>query len=1096
MNRSFSKRSFAIPALVLLPLLALSISCESERDREAPRDPASSPSRSAKRGNYVPMVPGASWTFVSTGDKPRTYKKKVIENRTVGGLPCVAVRDELPGTEQTVVFHVSENCLRIVALDEGLEKPVDWLRLPPEVGTRWTDTVRFGSAPVKLTFEIDAREKVEVPAGAYEAVRLSIHGVTRDGDEIDMVMWFAEGVGEVQRRIRHKSGKDQKKEVTLVLKSFDPGKEVPVPPAPEGQVVARHEGATVTFPAGTLKSQAPELQTVQVRAEPADSNQVRVSKAYAIRGQAVFSQPIRVELPYDSTLLPPGVPPEQIYPVLARDGFFVRIRGAKVDAERKLISFDLKRTVPMIDFRPTTANESLYVSAVADRLRQVKLDEGVDFEIWAPESIRDRALPRIAELKASLERTRRSYSTFSHPGKVYCTFARLKSNVSAAAMEGDSILCNIESEKSTGLSTISHEYFHLIQQTYSRANLERAGYLVTDETLYGYGRWISEASATYMESTVGGEDFLKQAIGDITPEFFHRSLATHEGIDVAGFPQQYEGAAFFRFLAEHYDAPAIIRRFYEKQLTQESMWDELYVLEEVLQTQADRRGRTRALGELYTEFLLRFPWMKDFEPVTSAVNADTMGVPGEIRTLDDKLTRWSIPGTGGARRTKCSASAKGEPYSIVRSFEITQAVASDGSEQGELVLRLSNAPSDPANADRVAMMVFPTTRAASMRPLFGGPGKPVTVKQWEANHKLIVWVVDVSRTGKNDLTLEAEFIGTRRTLPSVTVRTTRQLGSFDSLVVNVAIDNMSGLGLKPEMYAGLPKHDRGSSIYWLLRFDYDGMRTYNLERLSEGTLSSNRCAFGTCLRVRRTGDIPVVLTVYTGSSGMPVLRKDFTLTVAEPAVRKDLTPEKVARHKQIIAKLEDTEKDLAAKWRKPIEEQGNYYAYQQWVRASVSIVSNYRDLYGFPYFVAKRDVILRGLDRRLEVASARPWHAWAGKPRMTLDSLSAPLTRLWVLVTSGMYVEANEYLKQVEKAYGKAGRPAGAVNSLLPPRKLYEDLIRGFRDEQMNPDLAEEVFRRFQTHWEEGAPEMKMPDPERTAWVRGIRRFFPAEAFE
>ena len=58
-------------------------------------------------------------------------------------------------------------------------------------------------------------------------------------------------------------------------------------------------------------------------------------------GQWVFKPPLRVELPYDPAKLPRGMTAKDIVPLIAVGGIHRPLPGGKVDAERKVLAFEL-----------------------------------------------------------------------------------------------------------------------------------------------------------------------------------------------------------------------------------------------------------------------------------------------------------------------------------------------------------------------------------------------------------------------------------------------------------------------------------------------------------------------------------------------------------------------------------------------------------------------------------------------------------------------------------------------------------------------------------------------------------------------------------
>lgn len=95
-----------------------------------------------------------------------------------------------------------------------MEQPGLILKLPPQVGTEWTDRVYVDGIEGHTAVE-STTEKVETPAGAFEnclKLRTTITGVTKEDKPSDAflrgtrTMYFAPGVGLVKLEYQHETG--------------------------------------------------------------------------------------------------------------------------------------------------------------------------------------------------------------------------------------------------------------------------------------------------------------------------------------------------------------------------------------------------------------------------------------------------------------------------------------------------------------------------------------------------------------------------------------------------------------------------------------------------------------------------------------------------------------------------------------------------------------------------------------------------------------------------------------------------------------------------------------------------------------------------
>ncbi|MBY0460990.1 MAG: hypothetical protein K2V38_27025 [Gemmataceae bacterium] len=163
------------------------------------------PKHLIKEALYYPVASGAKWEYEDKG-RPDLLLTSTVEAR--GGTWVVTV-----GTEERYVWvlEVSPGVL-VLTGDRGakMDVPRPWLKAPIRVGNSW----ELRTAEQK-TWTIGAVEKVTVPAGTFEAVRVD-HAYTVDGQERAESSWFAPGVGLVKMSAY---GCDW-----WVLKSFTPGK--------------------------------------------------------------------------------------------------------------------------------------------------------------------------------------------------------------------------------------------------------------------------------------------------------------------------------------------------------------------------------------------------------------------------------------------------------------------------------------------------------------------------------------------------------------------------------------------------------------------------------------------------------------------------------------------------------------------------------------------------------------------------------------------------------------------------------------------------------------------------------------------------------
>jgi hypothetical protein len=189
--------------------------------------PAAPVPKGAGKPVYFPTQKGAKWTYTNYhNDQEETFVvTEVVEK---GGEKIISVGREAKGevtpagkfklTKEGVIESVGAWQLHHV-------RPL-MLDRPVKPGDEWEEEVEAegpGRAPLKWKVVVRGPEKVKVPAGTFEAIRVestfTIKGIAGRPDMmlLSLTEWYAPGVG----AIRHAS---EGKELG-VLKSFTPGKE-------------------------------------------------------------------------------------------------------------------------------------------------------------------------------------------------------------------------------------------------------------------------------------------------------------------------------------------------------------------------------------------------------------------------------------------------------------------------------------------------------------------------------------------------------------------------------------------------------------------------------------------------------------------------------------------------------------------------------------------------------------------------------------------------------------------------------------------------------------------------------------------------------
>jgi DUF3108-like len=193
---------------------------------------------------------GAKWTY-RTGDREETFVVTGVKEKEKDGTRVVSVGRVIDGrlAPAKEVKLTGEGVFVVAEGGKERDTPLPLLELPAKPGDKWEVDARGpGNVPVKWRRAVGGPEKVKVPAGTFEAIRVE-HTYTVPGTDgrpdvvvLTLTEWFAHGVG----LVRKASGD---KEVG-VLKSFTP---VPIVPLPARLQVRVADGGEVSAKAGKLR---------------------------------------------------------------------------------------------------------------------------------------------------------------------------------------------------------------------------------------------------------------------------------------------------------------------------------------------------------------------------------------------------------------------------------------------------------------------------------------------------------------------------------------------------------------------------------------------------------------------------------------------------------------------------------------------------------------------------------------------------------------------------------------------------------------------------------------------------------------------------
>jgi hypothetical protein len=158
---------------------------------------------------YFPTAVGARWVFETSGGHQTTEVVTAVEAKAGGQAVSVGREDGGRVLPELTVLVAADGLSLLAVGGHELKKPHRVLKVPHMDGGKWAD----GSQ----TTAVYGPERVEVPAGTYDAIRVEVERPF-DGGTMQSVTWYAPGVGPVRRVLRAGGA-----ELVEALKSFRPG---------------------------------------------------------------------------------------------------------------------------------------------------------------------------------------------------------------------------------------------------------------------------------------------------------------------------------------------------------------------------------------------------------------------------------------------------------------------------------------------------------------------------------------------------------------------------------------------------------------------------------------------------------------------------------------------------------------------------------------------------------------------------------------------------------------------------------------------------------------------------------------------------------
>ncbi len=155
----------------------------------------------AQDAEFLPLKIGTTWSYrMSTG---QTLEMRVAGTSVVASRPCTVLENVL-GLQKTLE-HVAVTADGLTAYkvensSGALEYPTPILRvkLPFKAGETWTVQLQEGGQLNTYQYRCDGPETVKVPAGSFEAWKVTATLRLAQGQAV-MSVWYGKGAGMIKQ---------------------------------------------------------------------------------------------------------------------------------------------------------------------------------------------------------------------------------------------------------------------------------------------------------------------------------------------------------------------------------------------------------------------------------------------------------------------------------------------------------------------------------------------------------------------------------------------------------------------------------------------------------------------------------------------------------------------------------------------------------------------------------------------------------------------------------------------------------------------------------------------------------------------------------
>jgi hypothetical protein len=153
----------------------------------------------AKSPNYYPLQVDNAWRYkVTHAGKPVEYIARVTKIEMVSGQEVARLESSVGSNVSEHLLQTSDGVFRYRHNGVDITPPICLVKYPIKGDAKWAGDIMVDTDKGKYSCEAK-EEAIEVPAGKFQAVRVTLRSENSKGKSATTTYWFADGVGLVKQ---------------------------------------------------------------------------------------------------------------------------------------------------------------------------------------------------------------------------------------------------------------------------------------------------------------------------------------------------------------------------------------------------------------------------------------------------------------------------------------------------------------------------------------------------------------------------------------------------------------------------------------------------------------------------------------------------------------------------------------------------------------------------------------------------------------------------------------------------------------------------------------------------------------------------------